>query len=111
MFALTLIGGSAGFMNSSASSATGTLYVITRPGDPTIRLRATVLERNVDITSEWLGLRFGIGPMELAISPQPEPKSSPPVQKGGGSDDFKISIERLTSCAAPARQSLSARVS
>ena len=60
-----------------ASSAPGTLYIITRPGDPTIRLYATVLERNVDTRSEWLRPRFRIDPMELTISPQPASKSNP----------------------------------
>ncbi len=63
-----------------ASSAPGTLYVVTRPGDPTIRLRATVLERNVDTTSVWLRPRFGTDPMELTISTQPEPTSNQLIQ-------------------------------
>jgi hypothetical protein len=64
-----------------ASSAPGTLYVVTRPGDPTIRLRATVLERNVDTASKWLRPRFGTDPMELTISTQPEPTSSQLIQE------------------------------
>jgi hypothetical protein len=63
-----------------ASSAPGTLYVVTRPGDPTIRLRATVLERNVDTTSVWLRPRFGTDPMELTISTQPKPTSNQLIQ-------------------------------
>lgn len=64
-----------------ASSAPGTLYVIMRPGDPTIRLRATVLPMNEAATASWASAFFGTGPMELTISPQPAPKSSPPVRR------------------------------
>jgi hypothetical protein len=63
------------------SSAPGTIYVLTRPSDPTMRLRATVLHRNVDTTTGWLWSPAGTGPMELTISPHSAPRSSPPVQK------------------------------
>ena len=63
------------------SSAPGTLYVVTRPGDPTIRLRATVLERNVDTTTGWLWSPLGTDPMELTISTQPEPTSNQLIQE------------------------------
>ena len=64
-----------------ASSAPGTLYVIMRPGDPTIRLRATVLPTNEAATASWASAFFGRGPMELTISTQLEPRSSPPVRR------------------------------
>ena len=73
------------FESLLTSSAPGTLFVVTRPGDPTIRLRATVLERNVDATSKWLQPLFGTGPMELIISPQSTPSSSPPVHQAAAS--------------------------
>ena len=68
-----------------ASSAPGTLYILMRPGDPTIRLRATVLDRNVDAKSVWLRPRFGTDPMELTISTHPEPMSSQLIQGRGTS--------------------------
>lgn len=64
-----------------ASSAPGTLYVIMRPGDPTVRLRATVLPRNEAATPSWASAFFGRGPMELTISPQAEPRANPPVHR------------------------------
>jgi len=64
-----------------AASAPGTLYVVTRPDDQTNRLRATVLERNVDTISGWLRPLFGAGPMELTIVPQSAPRSSPPIHQ------------------------------
>jgi len=65
-----------------ASSAPGTLYVIMRPGDPTIRLRATVLPANQAATASWAPPLFGSDPMELTISTQPEPTSRQLIQEG-----------------------------
>jgi len=64
-----------------ASSAPGTLYVIKRPGDPTIRLRATVLRTNQTATTSWAQAFYGTDPMELTISPQPEPRPSQLAQE------------------------------
>lgn len=64
-----------------ASSAPGTLYVMRRPGDPTIRLRATVLQTNQTTTISWAPDIYGTDPLELMISTQPEPKPSQLVQE------------------------------
>lgn len=63
------------------SSAPGTLYVMRRPGDPTIRLRATVLRTNQTTTASWAPAFYGTDPMELTISTQPEPRPSQLVQE------------------------------
>ncbi len=64
-----------------ASSAPGTLYVIMRPGDPTVRFRGTVLPTNEAATASWAPAFFGRGLMELTISTQPDPTSSQLVQE------------------------------
>lgn len=64
-----------------ASSAPGTLYVMRRPGDPTIRLRATVLRTNQTTTTSWVPDFYGTDPMELTISTQPEPRPSQQAQE------------------------------
>ncbi|MDH5666834.1 MAG: hypothetical protein OEY86_02335 [Nitrospira sp.] len=64
-----------------ASSAPGTLYIMRRPGDPTIRLRATVLGTNQTTTISWAPAFYGTDPLELTISTPPEPTPSPLVQE------------------------------
>ena len=51
-----------------ASSAPGTIYVISRPGDSKIRLRATVLPADVSATTSWVK-NYGGGPLEWIVSP------------------------------------------
>ncbi len=48
------------------ASPPGSLYIITRPGEPGVRLRGTVLSRNVDATPIWLE-NFRGDPVEVRV--------------------------------------------
>lgn len=82
------------------------LYVITRPGDPTIETARDCLGEKCGYHIRMAGASLRDWPNGADNFPSARAKVEPTSSTGGGSDDLKINIGRVAASAVPARQSI-----